>query len=130
MPGFGHNVFLHEAASGAVALVSHVAGSPTSGGNAISGMPAVDGVGTYVAFVSEATDLVNGVDANGAFDLFLTSAPRIRCRSPAMSLRPRRRLETGPLEPNSRSRTGSLGSAAMVSAWPSRARRATSWPEI
>jgi Tol biopolymer transport system component len=76
------DVFLAERATGALTLVSRSSESPTQTGNQPSGNdqidtdePVLSADGRYVAFVSEATDLVSGqMDANGSFgeyDVFL-----------------------------------------------------------
>jgi Tol biopolymer transport system component len=66
------DVFVFERATGAVTLVSHTAASPTTAGNGVSLSPSIDAGGRFVAFVSAATDLVNGlVDTNAADDVFV-----------------------------------------------------------
>jgi Tol biopolymer transport system component len=73
--GAGRDVFLAE---GAITLVSHTSASPTETGNAASAPASIDtdepvlsSDGRYVAFVSEATDLVAGqLDTNGSFGRF------------------------------------------------------------
>jgi Tol biopolymer transport system component len=55
------NVFLYNVATGTVSLVSGAAGAPTSaGGNGNSDSPAIDADGSYVAYRSDATNLVTG----------------------------------------------------------------------
>jgi Tol biopolymer transport system component len=55
------NVFLYKNnGSGAVRLVSGMGGSATAGGNGDSGSPAIDGDGSYIAYRSDATNLVGG----------------------------------------------------------------------
>ncbi len=52
------NVFLYDRLSGANQLVSHVPGSVLTGGNALSHSPFVSADGHFVAFLSQATNLV------------------------------------------------------------------------
>ena len=55
------NVFLYKnGGSGAVSLVSGVNGSPSVTGNGNFDSPAIDGDGSYVAYRSDATNLVQG----------------------------------------------------------------------
>ncbi len=65
------DVFLYDAATGVVRLVSHVAGAPTlAAGNSFS--PAIDAAGAVVAYVSAATNLVPGqVDPVASTDVFV-----------------------------------------------------------
>ena len=65
------DVFLYERATGTVTLVSHVPAAAGTTGNGLSFGPVVSANGAFVAFVSEATDLVAGSDANADFDVFL-----------------------------------------------------------
>jgi hypothetical protein len=66
------DVFLYERASGTVTLVSHVPAAGTTTGNGYSNDQVINGDGTWVAFTSMATDLVNGLtDTNGEEDVFL-----------------------------------------------------------
>jgi Tol biopolymer transport system component len=65
------DVFLYARVTGTVTLVSHVPGVPGVTGNGASFNPVISADGTGVAFVSDATDLVAGTDANGASDVFL-----------------------------------------------------------
>src|SRR6185436_3975299 len=59
--------------TGSTQLVSHVPGSPTTGGNGLSnlgriwpGAPVISADGRWVTFYSEAADLVSGMtDGNG-----------------------------------------------------------------
>ncbi|HEX3126149.1 MAG TPA: hypothetical protein VH394_02370 [Thermoanaerobaculia bacterium] len=71
----GFDLFLYDRVTGAVTLVSRSASSPTTTANAetsLPNIPAISPDGRYVAFLSEATDLVPGqVDTNGEDDLFL-----------------------------------------------------------
>lgn len=71
----GEDLFLYDRTSAGVVLVSRAAASPATTGNVptpLSSVPAVSPDGRYVAFLSEATDLVSGqVDTNGEDDLFL-----------------------------------------------------------
>jgi Tol biopolymer transport system component len=54
------NVFLYAVSTGTVRLVSGVNGSPTSGGHGNSDSPAIGLGGGYVAYRSDATNLVRG----------------------------------------------------------------------
>ena len=55
------NVFLYNVASGAVSLVSGVNGSAWLTGDGNSDSPAIDGAGDYVAYRSDANNLVPGL---------------------------------------------------------------------
>jgi hypothetical protein len=57
---FGQNVFLLDQTTGAVTLVSHMAGQPAETGDFQSTNPVLSADGDWVAFVSRATDLVAG----------------------------------------------------------------------
>jgi hypothetical protein len=61
------DVFLFNAMTGTLALVSHAAGAPTVTANLGSDSPAVSADGTTVAFVSFATNLVDGQSGGGNF---------------------------------------------------------------
>lgn len=66
------DVFLYDRVTGAVTLVSHAGGSAVSTANAGSDLPAISADGAWVAFQSDATDLVaGGTDMNAASDVFL-----------------------------------------------------------
>jgi hypothetical protein len=71
------DVFLFDRSSGAVSLVSHSAGSPTTAGNSASALPSMSADGRFIAFSSVATDVVAGqVDTNagntsGGADVFI-----------------------------------------------------------
>jgi Tol biopolymer transport system component len=71
----GEDLFLYDRTTAAVVLVSRSAASPTTAGNVpttLSSLAAISPDGRYVAFLSEATNLVAGqVDTNGEDDLFL-----------------------------------------------------------
>lgn len=70
--GSFHDVFLADRVSRTSTLVSHVAGAPTTAGNAESPAASVSADGRWVAFMSYASDLVAGVvDTNGHSDVFL-----------------------------------------------------------
>jgi hypothetical protein len=74
VPGDGNgvqDVFVHNRTTGATARISVNAGG--FGGNAPSGAPTINGSGQFVAFQSDAANLVPG-DANGASDVFLFDA--------------------------------------------------------
>ncbi len=69
---FRSNVFLYDRVADTTALVSRQAGSPTSVANDDSLESVVSGNGQWVAFTSDATDLVaGGTDLNGQSDVFL-----------------------------------------------------------
>jgi len=69
---FGTDLFLWDRTTGATVLVSHSAGSPTTGGNDTSISLGMSSDGQFVAFASRATDLITGgTDTNGGFDVFL-----------------------------------------------------------
>ncbi len=63
------NVYVRDVALATTGLVSHVPGSPGLAGNGPSTNPDLSADGTFVAFESEATDLVPG-DTNGVRDVF------------------------------------------------------------
>lgn len=66
------DIFLWSRDSGAVTLVSHAAGAPTTTGDGGCGKPSISADGRFVAFVAEATDLIpGGSDTNGESDAFL-----------------------------------------------------------
>jgi hypothetical protein len=65
VPSSFSNVFLYDVGSGAVRLVSGVDGSTTAGGNGNSDSPAVGLDGGYVAYRSDATNLVDGPGGPG-----------------------------------------------------------------
>lgn len=68
----GADVFLWERATGAITLVSRASGSVVTAGNAASDSPSISADGRYIAFESDATDLISGqVDTNSAYDVFL-----------------------------------------------------------
>jgi hypothetical protein len=60
------NVFLYKVAGGAVSLVSGAGGSDAVTGDGNSDSPAIDLDGTYVAYRSDATNLVSGQTASGS----------------------------------------------------------------
>lgn len=65
------NLFLFGREAGTTVLVSHSAVSPTTSGNGLSSLlPTISFDGAYVAFASDASDLVAG-DTNGKLDGFL-----------------------------------------------------------
>ncbi len=77
------DVFLYERATGAVTLVSHTPASATTTGTGFSFSPSISADGAFVAFTSNATNLVAGQsDANGASDVFLYQRTSVH-RSPA-----------------------------------------------
>jgi Tol biopolymer transport system component len=66
------DVFLHDRITGVTTLVSHRAGSPVTAGNGNASSPVISADSRYVAFVSDATDLVaDQVDDAGTSDIFL-----------------------------------------------------------
>jgi hypothetical protein len=67
------DVFLYDRDSGSVTLVSHLPGAAASTGNGLSGTTAsISADGRYVAFLSQARNLVSGLtDNNGGDDVFL-----------------------------------------------------------
>jgi Tol biopolymer transport system component len=72
LPGRNQDIFLFDRATGSTALVSRSAVAPDSAANGDSFDPAISADGRWVAFVSEASDLVAGVtDANRTSDVFL-----------------------------------------------------------
>ena len=69
---FGTDLFLWDRTAGTTVLVSHTAGSTTTGGNDTSIALGMSSDGQFVAFASKATDLISGgTDTNGGFDIFL-----------------------------------------------------------
>jgi hypothetical protein len=60
------NVFLYTVSTGQVSLVSGANGSATVAGNGNSDSPAIDGHGSYIAYRSDATNLVNGPSGGGS----------------------------------------------------------------
>jgi hypothetical protein len=65
-PNQTYDVFLLDRSTGTTTLVSHTAGSPTIAANADSLWPVISADGKYVAYASQATDLVTGfIDNNG-----------------------------------------------------------------
>jgi Tol biopolymer transport system component len=67
------HVFLFERATGALSLVSHAPGASTTAANGEGLQPTINSDGSFVAFLSHATNLITGqVDPNGAGgDVFL-----------------------------------------------------------
>lgn len=66
------NVFLFDRVSGTSTLASHNATSSVTGGNRASSRPSLSADGRFLAFASNATDLVAGVsDSNAQQDVFL-----------------------------------------------------------
>ncbi|HEY3570487.1 MAG TPA: hypothetical protein VGP73_21330 [Thermoanaerobaculia bacterium] len=71
-PGKLSDVFLYDRVSGRTSLVSRSRASASTPGNGISDGPAMSADGRWIAFRSEATDLVNGqADTNLDGDVFL-----------------------------------------------------------
>jgi Tol biopolymer transport system component len=70
--GFASDIFLWERATGSVTLVSHAPGSAVTTGNRPSEQPSISADGSFVAFLSEASDLIGSQsDQNGNTDVFL-----------------------------------------------------------
>jgi Tol biopolymer transport system component len=68
----GNHVFLFDRESGTNLLVSHAVGAPGAGANDASSKPTIAADGSYVAYVSVATDLVAGQgDQLSTEDVFL-----------------------------------------------------------
>jgi len=61
-PNAGTDVFLYDRLQGTTALVSHVSGSPGTTGDDRSHDPVISADGRYVAFVSQARNLVPGLE--------------------------------------------------------------------
>jgi len=71
-PPVSSDVFLFDRAAGSTVLVSRSAADPNAAANGDSLEPAISADGRWVAFSSEASDLVAGItDANRASDVFL-----------------------------------------------------------
>jgi hypothetical protein len=68
------NVFRYNVAGGGTVLVSGVNGSPTVSGNANSDSPALSGDGSFVAFRSDAGNLVTGQNGPAGSNIFLFSS--------------------------------------------------------
>ena len=67
-----YNVFLYDRATGKNTLVSHTSASPSTSGNSSSSLGSISSDGRFAAFLSYATNLVNGqMDSNNTFDVFL-----------------------------------------------------------
>jgi Tol biopolymer transport system component len=72
--GAATQIYLFDAATNAVALISHAQAGPANGGNASSGPGVISENGRFTAFLSRATDLIASyVDGNAsnASDVFL-----------------------------------------------------------
>jgi Tol biopolymer transport system component len=69
------NVYLHNVATGVTALLSHVAGNPSQGGNGNSGSAAISSNGRRVVYVSSATDLVSGFSGFRNDNVYLLDLP-------------------------------------------------------
>ncbi len=71
-PNESWHIYLHDRSTGTTVLVSRASSQVARAANANSSQPAISADGRFVAFLSDATDLVAGQsDANGAEDLFL-----------------------------------------------------------
>lgn len=60
------DVFLWDRDTASLTLVSHAAGAPATAGNGYSGTPTISADGRWVAFVSQATNLISGFVPNGS----------------------------------------------------------------
>lgn len=82
----GFDVFVHDTATGTTTLVSLDRGGGAANGPS-TGEPAISGDGRYIAFESDASDLVVG-DVNGATDVFVTVGVAVTCdgRTPTIDL--------------------------------------------
>ncbi len=68
----GRDIYLFDAGTRVMTLVSHAAGNPTQAANAASAAPTISADGRFVAFTSRASNLAAGVsDAAGFQDVFL-----------------------------------------------------------
>lgn len=67
---FGSDVFLYDRASGAIGLVSHNAAASSHTANALSRFPVISGDGRFVAYLSQASDLVPGQTGAGGLFVF------------------------------------------------------------
>jgi Tol biopolymer transport system component len=65
------DVYLYDRTTGVNALVSHANGQPAAGGNAASTGPVISADGSTVAFVSRATNLVDGQTGSRFTNVFL-----------------------------------------------------------
>jgi Tol biopolymer transport system component len=71
----GTNVFAYSRTTALTSLVSHDAASAVTTGNGTSDQPVISANGLFIAYRSQATDLVSGgLDNNAAADVFLYSA--------------------------------------------------------
>jgi Tol biopolymer transport system component len=69
--GVRFNIYLYHRPSGSLTLISHRSGDLTTGGGDESVLPVISADGGYVAFVSQASDLIPGLDLAGAQSIFL-----------------------------------------------------------
>ena len=67
------DIFLHDRPTGEMTLVSHVVNLPTTAAGNNSNYPQISDDGDYVAFESQATNLVAGSDVSSTPDVFLYS---------------------------------------------------------
>jgi uncharacterized repeat protein (TIGR01451 family) len=69
----GNDVYLFNRGTGANRLVSRQSGNPSRAGSQASRLPAISGDGRFVAYQSQATDLLPGFfsDGNGGDDVYL-----------------------------------------------------------
>ena len=68
----GNDAFLWDRSSSTLTLISHAVGAPTTAANGISLARAISADGRFVAFDSQATNLIfGGSDGNGDYDCYL-----------------------------------------------------------
>lgn len=67
----GYDVFLHDRVADTTLLVSRAAGATITAGNALSFQPVITADGRYVAFYSDASDLVTGMVTPNLGNVFL-----------------------------------------------------------
>jgi Tol biopolymer transport system component len=65
------NVYLYHRPSGSLTLISHRNGAPATGGEDHSVLPEISADGGSVAFISQASDLIPGLNLSGAQSVFL-----------------------------------------------------------
>jgi Tol biopolymer transport system component len=69
--GVRFNIYLYHRPSGSLTLVSHQSGAPATGGGGESVLPEISADGGYVAFISQASDLIPGLSLSGQQSVFL-----------------------------------------------------------
>ncbi len=66
------DIFLRDRVADTITLVSHAAGAPTQTAAGLSTAPTISADGRWIAFLSQAPDLVPGtIDTTGFYDVFL-----------------------------------------------------------